>query len=211
MSSLLLPGGTPDLEDRHAERRAGSAQLAQAQRGWVTGADGNPFVPADVLADLRTVNSRLGLVWLPPAREFWITLAWGPDDPRRATLRESGMGPEQIEASAFDLLDRLPRGVGPDQAAAWARRVLQRVSTNRDDVRRMLADHAIRLQAQHAARTDELRQLGTSYFEESAGEATRASASRIGQRREAVPVASSLVIASTLPATLPPPPGGARR
>jgi hypothetical protein len=113
--------------------------------------------------DLPVLRPRAMIHGLSAAGWFQGTSKWEGDTPRHASDWHCGLGPHD--------------------AAPYAARVLERVATTRDDVRRMLADHAARLQQQHASRAAELRERGRSILEESLHEATDVVGVKFGKRR----------------------------
>jgi hypothetical protein len=114
---------------------------------WLLDGDENPLAPPSVVAGLLDINPRLGLQYHQVLNAFIVTLRWPEDDPRRALIREGKLSPK----TDFEILCPVPANVSLDEVQAWVAQQLVRVSANREDVRRMVADHEDRIAKQNAA------------------------------------------------------------
>lgn len=117
---------------------------------WLLDGDENPLAPPSVVAGLQEINPRLGLQYHITLRAFIVTLQWAEDDARRALIRSGDLS----EHADFEILCPVPANVPLDEVQAWVAQQLVRVSANRDDVRRMVADHEDRITKQNAAIID---------------------------------------------------------
>jgi hypothetical protein len=114
---------------------------------WLLDGDENPLAPPSVVAGLQEINPRLGLQYHVALRAFLVTLKWPEDDARRAMIRDGVLAPN----TDFEILCPVPANVSLDEVQAWVAQQLVRVSANREDVRRMVADHEDRIAKQNAA------------------------------------------------------------
>jgi hypothetical protein len=98
----------------------------------LTNARGIPQAPSDIVASLKRIDERLGLLHLrpseveyegnPQAQGSWaIIIEWAQNDPRRARIRSGEIDP----TAGFDYLTTLPFDCPPDQARAYFERAVK--------------------------------------------------------------------------------------
>lgn len=105
-----------------------------------------PEAPADILARLRQIDSRIGLLWSPKTRDnltgetatyghWMITYDWHPDDKRWSMVRQGEMARED----ARDSIGNLPPDCAAEQAYGWFVQNVKRWNGSKDDVTRLLS------------------------------------------------------------------------
>lgn len=188
MGRLLPDPGTESRSD--ASGRAGGAnQIAVAlSHGWLVSPDCDPLVPAHVQARLAAISPRLAMTFHKGIGGFTLMLKWADGDPRYAEIVEGRMPdyPWEILPGGF-----IPAHLGPDDALAWVESHLQRVSSSREDVRRMVRDEHEATERQRLGMEQKLRETGAQHFDEAMSAATGARADRFGKNRKTVTLTES--------------------
>lgn len=95
---------------------------------------GNPLVPESLQRELQEIHPRLAAVYYKPLWAFALVMKWTADDPRHRLVAEGKLTP----GAEYEILGTVPAYVRLDEIGGYARRVLERVSTNRADVRAMI-------------------------------------------------------------------------
>ena len=113
---------------------------------WLVDGGDNPLPPPSVVAGLKEINPRLGLNYHTTMRAFMVTLQWAEDDARRQMIRDGVVSPH----ADFEILCPVPADVSFDELRGWLESQLVRVGSQREDVKRMVADHEARIAKQNA-------------------------------------------------------------